>query len=349
MPSHALTPTTRHRSYPDLLDAVRTALLHGQQKIEEARVLTYLETGRLINGHVRLNGARAEYGAQVVTRLARDLQIARTTLYQCTKFAEYFPIVRHGVQLAWAHYRLFCQVDDEGQREALVEQTVKKHWTSPELQDRVRAFNARLADAGDAGKEPNSQSASRSKPLTPRRGIAGVYRVVASSGGLAVDLGFTSYVDLPATTKLLEGSLARLDAQGDFVAAKDASRADLYTYRAEVLRVVDGDTLWMKIYLEPGRWVKEKLRLRGLDCPELATPEGKATKRLVDGLVAQARGVTITTSKPDKWDRYLSDVYLAQESGDDLFLNHHLLANGHARRMDEYALTDWDGDLAKPE
>ncbi|MBI4661436.1 MAG: thermonuclease family protein [Verrucomicrobia bacterium] len=349
MPSRTLTPTNGLRSYPNLLVAVRNSLLHGQQKIEEARVLTYLETGRLINEHVRLNGGRAEYGAQVISRLARDLKIARTTLYQCTQFARYFPIVRHGGQLVWAHYRLFCQVDDEAQREALVEQTVKNHWTSPELQDRVREFNARDPDAGNAGDETISQRSSRPKPLSPKRGTVGVYRVVASGGGLAVDLGFTSYVDLPTTTKWREGSLVRLDSDGNFVAANDASKCDLYTYRAEVLRVVDGDTLWMKIYLEPGRWVKEKLRLRGLDCPELATSEGKTAKRLVNGLVAQARGVTITTSKPDKWDRYLSDVYLAQESGDDLFLNNHLLAAGQARRMDEYALTDWDGDLSKPE
>ena len=222
MPSRALTPTTGPRSYPDLLHAVRNTLLHGQQKIEEARVLTYFETGRLINEHVRLNGGRAEYGTQVIRRLAQDLKIARTTLYQCTQFARYFPIVRHGGQLSWAHYRLFCQVDDESHREALVEQTVKKHWTSPELQDRVRAFNSRDTGGDSGGEETTQPGFSRPRPLTPKRGTVGMYRVVTSGGGLAVDLGFTSYVDLRLGTKLREGSLVRLGSDGEFVAANDA-------------------------------------------------------------------------------------------------------------------------------
>lgn len=44
------------------------------------------------------------------------------------------------------------------------------------------------------------------------------------------------------------------------------STSDLFTYDA-ALKVVDADTLW----------VKEKQRLRDLDCPVLATREGKAT------------------------------------------------------------------------
>jgi endonuclease YncB( thermonuclease family) len=118
--------------------------------------------------------------------------------------------------------------------------------------------------------------------------------------------------------------------------------------------VVDGDTLWMKIHLGPRQWVKEKLRLRGLDCPEMDTPEGKAAKRFVETLVAGAKSVTITTFKPDKWDRYLADVFLAMDGEGgraqqdcaptgEIFLNNALLANGHAVRMDEYALTDWAG------
>ena len=71
-------------------------------------------------------------------------------------------------------------------------------------------------------------------------------------------------------------TIVRLDAGGRVALAGDATKADLFTYRAKVLRVVDGDTLWLGIRLGPGRWVKEKVRLRGIDCPEMDTPEGKA-------------------------------------------------------------------------
>ena len=123
--------------------------------------------------------------------------------------------------------------------------------------------------------------------------------------------------------------------------ARNATEADL-SYNAEILRVVDGDTLWLKIWLKKSHWLKEKVRLRGLDCPELDTPEGRAAKRFVEGVVNRAASVTITTTKPDKWDRYLSDIFLRQEDGEELFLNNLLLANGHARRYDKITLTDWE-------
>lgn len=47
-------------------------------------------------------------------------------------------------------------------------------------------------------------------------------------------------------------------------------------------------------------FLKEKLRLRGIDCPELNIPKGKAAKRFVERLASQAKSVTITTTKPDK-------------------------------------------------
>jgi endonuclease YncB( thermonuclease family) len=72
------------------------------------------------------------------------------------------------------------------------------------------------------------------------------------------------------------------------------------------------------------------------------TPEGKAAKRFVETLVAQAVSITITTTKPDKYDRYLSDIFLQTDSGDEIFLNNALLENGHAVCKDSYTPSDWE-------
>jgi len=72
------------------------------------------------------------------------------------------------------------------------------------------------------------------------------------------------------------------------------------------------------------------------------TLEGKAAKRIVQSLVNSAASVTITTTKPDKWDRYLSDIFLRLNDAEELFLNNLLLENGHARRYDKFALVDWE-------
>ena len=81
--------------------------------------------------------------------------------------------------------------------------------------------------------------------------------------------------------------------------------------------------------------------MRGLDCPETSTAAGRAAKRFVDDLVHVGDEVVLSTTKPDKYDRYLADVFLQpamdekRETEDpEIFLNNALLENGHAVRYD---------------
>ncbi len=356
MAENALAP----RTYAELRRRVQTALLVGQRQIEAAKVRTYWETGRLISEHLRLHEQRPEYGTEVMLRLANDLEIHQSVLYRCVGFARAFPIFATWRKLTWAHYRLLIQVEDKKQRRALTVEADRKGWTVRQLVEHLRPIA--LLKGSSNGNGAGSNGSGTHKPLVPKRGTVGIYQIVANGDSLALDLGFTSYLDLTEAQArgLKAGSLVRLESNGNITKAKDAQTSDLFTYRAEVIRVVDGDTLWMKIYLRPRHWLKEKLRLRGLDCPEMDTPEGQAAKRFVQALVNQATSVTITTTKPDKYDRYLSDIYLETNAGSlsaiarrakadlsadlsaDLFLNNLLLENGHAVRKDSYELFDWE-------
>ena len=112
--------------------------------------------------------------------------------------------------------------------------------------------------------------------------------------------------------------------------------------------MVDGDTLWVRVGLGRGVAAKHKLRLRDLDCPEMSTPEGKAAKRYVDGLVARTKALTICTTKPDKYDRYLADVFLtlapsssSGQAAEEVYLNNALLENGHAVPKKAWEFGDW--------
>lgn len=93
--------------------------------------------------------------------------------------------------------------------------------------------------------------------------------------------------------------------------------------------MLDGDTLAVSVAL-PHYQMGEKLRLRGFDCPEMDTPEGKAAKRFVDMQLLDAREVVLTTSKIDKYDRYLADVHATRPDGAAIYLNNELLKNAHA-------------------
>jgi endonuclease YncB( thermonuclease family) len=68
---------------------------------------------------------------------------------------------------------------------------------------------------------------------------------------------------------------------------------------------------------------------------------GKAAKRYVQALIDAAEEIIVVTSKVDKYDRYLADVYLRQRNGGKISLNNPLLENGHAVRMNPSAQENW--------
>jgi endonuclease YncB( thermonuclease family) len=334
MPAIAVPAT-----YAALRREVEAIVVKGRNEIDRAWVRTYHETGRLITEHLLQNKERANYGGQVFNRLAEDTGISKRTLHECAQFARCFPIVRPVAQLSWNHYRLLCQVPNAAHRAALLKETLKTGLSSPQLMERVRALSASATATVDLTVAPTVEPP---KPLIPKRGPPGICKVITAGERLAVDLGFAIYLDLPADTKLKLGNCVQLNA-ADFPSphAPLATLIPSYTYAASVIKVVDGDTLWVQVYLDARRWVKQKLRLRDLDCPEVDTAEGKTAKRFVESLIARTTAVTICTTKPDKYDRYLADVFLTLTDGSDVFLNNTLLQNGHAVVKRAWQFEDW--------
>lgn len=326
-------------SYTGLRRGVEAVVGRGRTEIEKAWINTYHETGRLINEHILAQQERADYGAKVLKRLAADTGISERTLYECRQLHRCFPILRISAKLTRSHYVVACQVNDGKKRAALLRDAIRHEWTVAQLVERVRPLNA--LENPDAPAGP-ARDVTPPRLLTPKRGTPGVCRIITDGDGVAVDLGFACYLVL-AGVRHLPGDFVRVTTEG-VAAEKEAAKTDLFTYRAVALKVVDGDTLWVKIFLRPDQWVKQKLRLRDLDCPEIATPEGKAAKRFTESLVPAGTPVTVCTTKPDKYDRYLADVFVAAAGGEK-FLNNELLANGHAVVKREWEFKDWEPEL----
>lgn len=108
-------------------------------------------------------------------------------------------------------------------------------------------------------------------------------------------------------------------------------RPAMYEYRVEVLRVVDGDTLHVRVDLGLDCAIKLTIRLLGVNAPESSTPEGQQASAYVRDWVAAAAAagpLTLRTVKDrrEKFGRYLG-VISAATGGE---LNYELLAAGHA-------------------
>ena len=298
-------------AYTRLRDAVRKTLLEGQRLIERQKVQTYWETGRLIHRHILQYKERADYGTYVIQKLSEDLKISERLLYQVAQFARAFPIVNRGSLLTWTHYRALSRVEDPQERRRLIERAEREQWPGRELSSEIAKRNQAALEI-----PPPPQTGTR---YTPKLGKLDTYQTVETEQGLLLDLGFSTFIKRPGLEKL-----------------PIPPKSDLYTYRAAVEKVIDADTLWARIDLGFNISVRQKLRLRGIDSPELNTPEGQKAKKFAETRLNSAASVIITTTKPDKYDRYLSDVWI-----DGVNLNKLLLEQGLAKPMGQAAEEHW--------
>lgn len=115
---------------------------------------------------------------------------------------------------------------------------------------------------------------------------------------------------------------------------------------AEVLDIVDGDTVRVKARIWLGQDVETLVRIEGIDTPEISRPHcpqerslGEAARSKLDETLASRR-VTLTNVQHDKWGgRIRADVNTdAGESVKGI-----MLRSGHARPYDGGARQGWCG------
>jgi micrococcal nuclease len=80
----------------------------------------------------------------------------------------------------------------------------------------------------------------------------------------------------------------------------------MYQYKAEVVRVIDGDTVELLVDVGFQMHFKGHFRLLGINAPEMPTPEGLPSKvHLESELKAIGPVINVETFKPDKYGRWL--------------------------------------------
>ena len=112
----------------------------------------------------------------------------------------------------------------------------------------------------------------------------------------------------------------------------------MYTYKAKVTRVVDGDTVDALIDLGFDTHVKKRIRLWGMDAWESRTRD---KEEKVKGLAAKARLKEILKETNNefilvshgvgKFGRCLGELFLTMDSDS---INNQLVSEGHAKKYD---------------
>jgi endonuclease YncB( thermonuclease family) len=112
-----------------------------------------------------------------------------------------------------------------------------------------------------------------------------------------------------------------------------------FIYRAEVKRVVDGDTLLVRLDLGFEVWIGQRIRLAEVDAPPLKEDGGEDAFAYVQDQLAKAKKIVIRTSKEDLHGRFVGHVFYSLDERmewgrvyrDGRWLNQELLDRGLAR------------------
>jgi endonuclease YncB( thermonuclease family) len=111
-----------------------------------------------------------------------------------------------------------------------------------------------------------------------------------------------------------------------------------YTYFAKLESVIDGDTILLSFDLGFFITIKEKVRLIGINAPEINTKKGQEATAFIEKELKNAN-LLIETRKKEKYGRFLGYVYysIQYKNFDDIIrygklLNEELVKAGLANR-----------------
>jgi micrococcal nuclease len=106
----------------------------------------------------------------------------------------------------------------------------------------------------------------------------------------------------------------------------------IYEYKASLIRVVDGDTVWLDVDLGFNVHAAFDFRLVGLNTPETvgATRTAGLTAKAELERLLSLGSLRLVSTKSDKYGRWLATIYVKQADGVEINVNDILIKTGFA-------------------
>jgi micrococcal nuclease len=112
----------------------------------------------------------------------------------------------------------------------------------------------------------------------------------------------------------------------------------MYTYKAKLVRVINGDTLDIEIDLGFDIIIKQRLKLFGINTPDSRSSDvtikqkGLDVKQRLISLLTKEFKVETMLNKRGKYGRILGKVYIVDEKDNEVCINELLVDEGLAVR-----------------
>ncbi len=323
-----------------LIQTIRTEIDQGKQRaiqaMEQEKRLTYWNVGKHIKQHLLQNQGREDYGKYVISQLAKELSLSSNLLYDSVRFYDAYPKIVHAhAQLSWSHIRMLVHVADKQARQAFEQKVIAEKLSSKELQKLVK--NDKISTNHT---EKTVLNTSRDKPY--------VYRFKKIQKQTMLDLGFMFYIQNPFAEPKTKSSTPPRTRKTDVIQIEKTNdkyqlvnlgngSVPHYTYKAYVIEVIDGDTIWVNIDLGFNNWTTQKLRFKGINTKTIETAEGQSAKEYIESRLKGCKFIAVKTYWRDKFTRYLVDIFYKKKETDFIkviesgkFLNQELLDKGLA-------------------
>ena len=317
-------------SYSLLLKQIQQEISEGvsraQRAYEREKVIAYWRIGKAIALHLGEHKNSADYGKQLYASLARDLHLGERLLYQISQFYSTYPNLKPAENIKWSHYRLLSSIPSKEQRNVLEHKVSNNNWSPRDLDTFIKE-----------DREKPKPKHRKPKKLSLVKGKLYTYSVFKDdyAENVLVDCGFNIYRESNASSMPSRFVETAKVGNNDYKLVKsNATSKHLYTYKAYVKKIIDGDTVWVIVDCGFKTWVHQKLRLRGIDTPGITTKEGMESYKFVCEQLNGLPFVVIKTHGRDKYDRYLADILYLKGSNNPQevlrkgnFLNQRLLDN----------------------
>ncbi len=321
-----------------LVDTIRDEIEKGKERaylaMEQEKRLTYWNVGKHIKEHLMQNADRADYGDNLIIQLATELDLAKTLLYDSVQFYEEYPNIFHAHgKLTWTHIRMLLTIQEKQSRQELETKIIAENISSRDLQKLLK-------------NDKNPSKKAEKTILKTTRGRPHTYRLKKVENIQMVDLGFRIFIETPFEHPPQIGRPSKDNSiqvekskQHYKYTNMDKGAVPYYTYKAYVIEIIDGDTIWVNIDLGFKAWTMQKLRLRGINTKGIETAEGQKAKDYIETRLNQCKFIAVKTYWRDKFTRYLADVFFIKRETDlnkiieeGVFLNQQLLDEGLAVR-----------------
>jgi endonuclease YncB( thermonuclease family) len=345
--SFGITSSQYNDTFNDISKIYEQSLREGNDDWNKAVLTSNWKIGLKIIEVTQEKKSRATYGNKILHQLSKDLNrkyqkgFSESNLRYFRKFYLDYKTKRFYSELSWTHYVSLLQIENSKDRLHLEKLAIQKKLTSRNLENLVKQ---KLLEAKNKSKiklDQESKSNILKKPnlqLYTYR-ITRKYKEESKNSIPHLDLGFSILLEeKEKIAKFKMGSilLSSKDTKAYSFELNDNPK-ELFTYKAYLERVIDGDTILVNIDLGFSISVEQRLRLRGLDAPEINTAKGILSKRFVESTLKDCKFLILKTHGKDKYDRYLVDVfYIKNETSEEkvinegIFLNNELLEKNYA-------------------